>query len=165
MIRLEKVTKQDEYILQNMMQFYLYEFSRYIPSIKLEANGLYAPYPLEKWWSEPNLHPFLIRKDEELAGFALVESSVGEEPNSIIEFFISSKHKGKGYGKAAATKIFHMFPGDWEVTEIENNYPAQAFWRGLIKALTNGKFTERYDDHHRAIQRFHTDDLKGGELC
>lgn len=160
MIILEKVEKQDEYILQNLMQFYIYEFSQYIPTIKMEANGLFAPYPLGEYWINPNLHPFFIKKDDEFIGFALVEKGSEEEPNSIVEFFISSKYKGKGFGKAAATKIFQMFSGHWEVTQIEKNYPAQAFWRGLIKSLTNGNFKERYDDHHRSIQMFHTDSLK-----
>lgn len=162
MIILEKVEKQDEFILQNLMQFYIYEFSQYIPTIKLEANGLFAPYPLEEYWTNPNLHPFFIKKEDEFIGFALVESGSTGEPSSIVEFFIGSKHKGKGYGKAAATKVFHMFPGNWEIIQIEKNYPAQAFWRGLIKNITNDHFTERYDDHHRSIQEFHTDSLTEG---
>ncbi|MDQ0154800.1 GNAT family N-acetyltransferase [Robertmurraya andreesenii] len=159
MINLIKIPKEDEYILHNLMQFYIYEFSQCIPSIKLEENGSFAPFQLEKYWNDPNFHPFFIKSEEEFVGFALVECDFNEGPHSINEFFIMSKFKGRGFGKEAATKIFRMFPGKWMITQIEKNYPAQAFWRSLIYRITNGNMAERYDEHRRSIQEFHTDFL------
>lgn len=160
MITLEKVSKEDQYILHNIMQFYIYEFSQYIPAIKLESHGSFMPFQLEDYWKEPNMHPFFIKLEEELIGFALIESESDISPNTVVEFFIMAKYKGKGYGKEVATQLFHMFPGHWEITQIEKNYPAQAFWRSLTNHITNGNVVERYDEHRRSIQEFHTDSIK-----
>lgn len=157
MIQLERVSKADEFILQNMLQFYFYEFSRYIPSLKLESNGSYAPYPLENYWTSDHFHPFFIKKGGELIGFVLLESESEEGPNCINEFFIMAQFQGQGYGKQAATAIFKEFPGKWMVVEIEKNIPAQCFWRNLIVRLTNGNMKEYHDEQRRVIQSFHTD--------
>lgn len=156
MIKLVKVSKDEANILHNLMQFYIYEFGQFIPTITLENNGAYKPYDLTLFWDSPNHHPFFIKKDDELIGFALVESSADEEPSSILEFFIIRKYAGKGFGKIAAHQIFTMFPRIWEITQIEKNYPAQAFWRSTISKFTGGKYKERTDDSKRLIQEFDT---------
>jgi predicted acetyltransferase len=81
---------------------------------------------------------------------------VDSEPlHTIAEFFIMKKYGGKGIGKTAAKRIFDLFPGKWQVTQIEKNYPAQAFWRSLISEYTNGKYEERYDQRRRSVQEFY----------
>ncbi|WP_430787504.1 GNAT family N-acetyltransferase [Virgibacillus flavescens] len=157
LITLEKISKDDEKVLQNLMQYYIYEFSRYITEIKLEENGAYDPFNLEKYCEEPNFHAYLIKLGEELIGFVLVESEAEECPNTIHEFFIIAKYEGKGFGKEAAHQIFKWFPGKWKLTQIEKNYRAQAFWRSLIFKLTDGNVTERYGENRLSIQEFHTD--------
>ncbi|WHY88284.1 GNAT family N-acetyltransferase [Neobacillus novalis] len=156
MIKLVKVLTEEEDILHNLIQFYIYEFSQYIPTIALESNGSYKPFDLTDYWRSPNLHPFFIKKEDELIGFALIESATDIEPNAILEFFIVRKYAGKGYGKMAAYEIFTLFPGKWFVTQIEKNYPAQAFWRSTISKFTGGKFSERYDENRKSIQEFDT---------
>jgi predicted acetyltransferase len=154
MIELVRVLKDEEQTLHTLMQFYIYEFAQYLPSITLEENGLYKPFDLTPYWSLPNHHPFFIKKDNELIGFALVESATKTEPNTILEFFIIRKYNGKGFGKLAATKLFNMFSGKWHITQIEKNYPAQAFWRNIISTFTNGNYSERYDEKRRSVQEF-----------
>ncbi|MCM3764254.1 GNAT family N-acetyltransferase [Neobacillus niacini] len=134
------------------MQFYIYEFSQYIPSITLEENGAYKPFDLTLFWERPNHHAFFIKKDNELIGFALVESATETEPNAILEFFIVRKYAGNGYGKIAATEIFNMFSGKWHITQIEKNEPAKAFWRRTISQFTGGSYTETTDDHKRTFK-------------
>ncbi|MGG3562987.1 GNAT family N-acetyltransferase [Neobacillus rhizosphaerae] len=154
MIELVRVLKEEEQCLHNLMQFYIYEFAQYLPTITLEENGLYKPFDLTPYWSRPNLHPFFIKKENELIGFALVESASETEPNTILEFFIIRKYNGKGFGKLVATRLFNMFPGKWQITQIEKNYPAQAFWRSTISSFTNGNYSEKYDEKRRSIQEF-----------
>lgn len=156
MITLVKVLKEEEPILQNLIQFYIYEFTQFLPSISLEENGQYKPFQLEHFWTSPNHHPFFIKKDEELIGFALVESATENDPNTMLEFFIVRKYNGKGYGKMAATELFKLFPGKWHITQVERNYPAQAFWRSTISKFTSGNYTERYDEKRKSIQEFDT---------
>ncbi|WP_232700109.1 GNAT family N-acetyltransferase [Brevibacillus daliensis] len=158
-IRLERVSFEEQPILHNIMQYYVYEFSKYVKSIKLNDNGMYEPFNLTMYWESSNHHPFFIKVDDELAGFVLVKSKTYTEPSTIEEFFVMRKFKGKGIGKVAAMKIFDMFTGRWKITQIQKNYPAQAFWRGVISEYTNGKYYEEYDEHRRSVQEFDTNGL------
>jgi predicted acetyltransferase len=157
MLFLERVTSDKEQILHNIMQFYIYEFSRFIPSIKLEDTGAYRPFDLTSYWKQENEHAFFIKLNNELIGFALVECGKNGEPHSINEFFILKKYNGKGYGALAAIKLFNMFPGSWKITQIPNNYPAQAFWRKVINQYTSGNYFEYYDSKRRSIQEFNSE--------
>lgn len=156
MIKLEKVTMDKEEILHNIMQFYIYEFGKYHSWLELEQNGSYKRFNLDKYWTDSNFHAYFINREEELIGFALVQSETATSPNSIDEFFIISKYHRKGSGKMAATQIFNLFQGKWVVSQIEKNYPAQAFWRGLIHEITGDKMEERYENRN-SVQEFHTD--------
>jgi predicted acetyltransferase len=157
MLILEKVRSEQEQILHNIMQFYIYEFSSFIPAIKLEENGAYQPFNLSTYWQHNNEHAFFIKFETELIGFALVECGINGEPHSINEFFVMKKYNGKGYGAVAAMKLFSMFPGQWKITQIPNNYPAQAFWRKVINQYTNGNYYEYYDSKRRSIQEFNSE--------
>lgn len=154
MVILDPVSIEQEQILHNIMQFYIYEFSQYIPAIRLEENGSYKPFNLKNYWENENAHAFFIKVDSELVGFAIVERGVNDDPHSINEFFVMKKFIGKGYGAIAATELFKKFPGNWKITQIHNNYPAQAFWRKVINQYTNGDYTEYYDEKRRSIQEF-----------
>lgn len=156
MVILVKVKQREEEVLHNLIQFYIYEFTRFNKQIQLEMDGKYKPFNLEKYWNEKEYHAFFVKSGEELAGFALVEEGQGDAPSVIEEFLILRKFHGKGLGKIAAQQLFSMFPGKWEVHQIENNYPAQAFWRKTIKEYTSNTFTERYDEYRRSIQEFDT---------
>ncbi|MBA2174869.1 GNAT family N-acetyltransferase [Halobacillus locisalis] len=127
MLILQEVRENEETKLHNLMQFYIYEFSKYLPAIMLENNGSYKPFDLKKYWTTHNYHAYFIMLGDELIGFALVESATISNPNSIQEYFIMAKHKGKGYGKVIAKELFTMFPGEWEITQIESNECAHVF--------------------------------------
>nr|WP_250886871.1 GNAT family N-acetyltransferase [Bacillus sp. SM2101] len=141
------------------MQFYIYEFSKYIPTIILEQNGTYKPFNLEKYWANSNFHAYFIKLEDEFIGFTLVESSTESSPNTIQEFFIMAKYSGNGYGKKIAKKVLTMFPGDWMITQIEKNKRARSFWKGMINEICKGEFRERFEDG-KYIQEFET----GGEF-
>lgn len=152
MINLVRVKQEDELTLHNLIQFYIYEFTVF-QEIRLEENGSYAPFDLKPYWTEPNLHAFIILYERELAGFALIESG---EPNVILEFFVMRKFYRRGFGKMAAIKLFDQFPGKWSITQVEKNEPARNFWRKVIGEYTGGNYIERIDDQNRSIQEFHT---------
>lgn len=152
MIELVRVKQEDEGILQNLIQFYIYEFTVF-QDIKLEQSGFFAPFDLKPYWTEADLHAFFIMHEGELAGFAMVESG---DPNVILEFFIMRKFYRRGFGKAAAEKLFGLFPGNWSVTQVEKNEPARNFWRKVIGDYTGGNYIEMFDDHNRSIQEFNS---------
>lgn len=160
-MELSKATLAEKPIIHNLSQLYLYEFSKYMPTIKLDGqSGLYDGLPdLDDYWDQPNREPFILRVDGELAGFVLVITGTRDEPNQIGEFFVMDKFGGKGIGKCVAKRIFDMFSGNWLIHEMWNNYKAQAFWRSVVNSYTNGKYEEYYDEHRRPFQKFNTDVL------
>jgi predicted acetyltransferase len=161
-IQIQSVSREEKPVLENLMEFYAYEFSQFIETIEVKENGRYGFEGLDHYWTDPNRHPFFIRVSGKLAGVVLVRV-IGEDSerlHSIAEFFVMKKYGGKGIGKTAAKRIFDMFPGRWQVTQIEKNYPAQAFWRSLISEYTNGQYEERYDEHRKSVQEFENSNVE-----
>lgn len=141
-------------ILSNLLQFYIYDFSEFI-DVHVEENGKYNNYPLNDYWAKDNHFPYLIKINGYYAGFALVKRITTETNSyySISEFFIMKKYRRTGLGTSVAKNIFGLHKGKWEVFQMGKNKPAQLFWRNVIKEYTNGNFTERTEEG-RLIQEF-----------
>ncbi|MNN99110.1 hypothetical protein D3C81_2186730 [compost metagenome] len=68
---------------------------------------------------------------------------------------ILQKYRRNGIGTAAATKTLDLFKANWKLAQMENNKPAIAFWRKVLKEYTKDNYTERYlSDLHKYIQEF-----------
>jgi predicted acetyltransferase len=106
-------------------------------------------------------HPFLLRVDGRLAGFAIVDSgsrlSGDQGVFDMAEFFVARTARRRGVGAAAARALFDHFGGRWEVRQTAENLPALAFWRAVIADYTGGTFTESFietDIWHGPVQSF-----------
>ena len=143
-------------VIQNLMQFYIYDFSEYL-KYDVEENGFFSPYPnLDEYWEkDTNKFPYLIKESDKYVGFVLVKIMNSNARNyfSIAEFFILKKYRLKGIGKAVAFGIFNLHKGGWEVFQKESNKPAQIFWNKVISSYTKGQFKEYTADGKR-IQSF-----------
>ncbi len=98
-----------------------------------------------------------MRVAGKLAGFALVELSTRENGSPytfMAEFFIMKKYRGQGIGQLVAFHLFDFYSGEWQVSEIAHNYPAQAFWRKIIGRYTDGQFEEEVIEDGDVLQRF-----------
>jgi predicted acetyltransferase len=132
---------EDKAALTNMMQLYTHDFSELWAGGsrgELGANGLFAAYPLDAWWREPDHIPLLVKVGGFLAGFALLDtmSHTGQPlDRNMAEFFIVRKHRRSGVGAAAARDIFGRYPGRWEAAVTRANHGALAFWRAAIGPL------------------------------
>lgn len=157
-IKLEKATINQKSILRNLLELYNYDFTEFDPD-DVDEHGTYGYKYLDHYWTEDGRYPFLVKVNGNLAGFVLVRkigtSSLNYGIYSIAEFFVMKKYRKAGVGKKVANLVFDMFEGDWKVGEIENNAPAQRFWRKVISEYTMGKFEEvREADWDGPIQRF-----------
>lgn len=141
-------------ILHNLMQFYLYEFSQYVSGITLEQDGRFEPFKLDGYWIEEHLTPLFIKADNQLAGFVLLEAMPDSSPNAINEFFVLKPFARKGIGRKAAFKVFKRWRGNWMVALVEENKPAQAFWKKIIHEYTSGENDEIQNHEKRTIQTF-----------
>jgi len=144
-MQLIRALEEDHEAIQNLGRFYVYDMSKscgFLKGWKTPDNGLYECRDLSRYFEEPSRHPFLIKIDGELAGFALI-SKVGSLPEvdwSMGEFFIVSKFQGKGIGCRIAVTLFDQFPGTWEVMQIPENTPAVAFWEKVVDRYCEGDF-------------------------
>jgi predicted acetyltransferase len=150
MVALDPATRDQEGVLANLMQLYIYDWSELTP-LDVGEQGRFADYPLAAYWQEAWRHPFLLRVDGKLAGFALVAGrsrlTGAEGVFDVAEFFVMRRYRGKGVGQAAARALFDRFPGPWEVRQRDENAPATAFWRKAIDRYTGGQYQEvRWND-------------------
>ena len=147
-LRMELVPKERKQIISRLMQFYLYDFTRYL-EIDVDQEGVYPAYPgLDAYWSSgDNKLAYLFKVDGHIAGFALVDRLLRSTEGQfyMCEFFVMQKYRRSGVGTWAAHKLFDMYPGDWKVSQVRANTPARNFWHKVIGEYTNGAFQERFN--------------------
>jgi predicted acetyltransferase len=150
MVSLEPATRAERPALESLFQLYAYDWSE-LGRIQIGADGHFAVASLEPYWRDDHRHPFLIRVDGKLAGFALV---VGQSRLSgaigvfdMAEFFVMRMYRRKGVGQAAAAAAFGRFSGPWEIRQRDENVAATAFWRRAIAHYTGGRYTETHWDN------------------
>lgn len=164
-ITLEEVSIQQKSVLRNLLELYAYDFTEFIPD-DVDCHGLYGYRYLDHYWTETGRHPFVTYIDGKIAGFVLVRcyytSDLKDYVNSIAEFFVMRKYRKQGIGREVAFRMFNLFPGVWEVAEIEENKPAQVFWQKIIHDYTQGDFEEIHkEEWHGPIQRFSSAGVSG----
>jgi predicted acetyltransferase len=163
-------TADDFVVVSNLFQLYAYDMSDFM-DFDVGRTGRYGlPQSLWNYWGGAagtgeirwpagwRGHPFLVRADDALAGFALVKQ-LSDAAIDMGEFFIMRKYRRRGLGAHVACKMFDRFPGTWDVRELVPNIAAQAFWRKTISDYTNGQFEEgrKYFEAYRGefvFQRF-----------
>jgi predicted acetyltransferase len=161
-VSLDPAGPGDVPILRRLMQLYLYEIGS-TDGWDIGPDGLYGSAErIERFWTEPGRHAFLVRVDGVLAGFALVRDEAwvaGAGTREVSEFFVLRRYRRRGVGEHVARRLFDRFPGRWEVVQLASNVEAQAFWRAVIGRYTGGAFEdgERRTEHGtRRVQHFTT---------
>jgi predicted acetyltransferase len=151
-IDLTIATPAERVVIENMMQFYVHDFSEFWwdrpDAGELEADGRFGAYPLAPYWSEPGHAPLLVRVAGRLAGFVLVngEGHSGRPVDrNVAEFFIARKYRRGGHGTAAAHGLFDLWPGQWEAAVARRNVGALAFWRRAIASHPRAAQIEEQD--------------------
>ena len=129
--------------IQNMARFYVYDRTRYM-GWECPETGLYECIDFKHYFEDSDQHAFLVRVENELAGFVLLDKMTLLEPVdwNMGEFFILAKFQSSGVGSAVAREIFTRFPGKWSVAAMPENVGAVNFWRRVINEVSNGQFTE-----------------------
>jgi len=132
-------------VLQNLAQLYCYDFSEVL-EMHVGESGRFSDFDLAPYWLDDSQHPFLLRVEDKLAGFALVAERSKVTGKSgvfdMTEFFVLRRFRRRGVGRAAAFAAFDRFTGVWEVRQREENPDATAFWRRAIGEYTRGHYKE-----------------------
>ncbi len=138
-------TLGDKTLVRHLLELYVYDFSMFTDE-DVDEHGLFGYRFLDHYWTDPDRHPFLFRYDDRIAGFAFVRSG---PLHDMAEFFVLRKYRRHGVGLHAARTLFAMFPGEWQLRQLEANVAATAFWRIAIPV----SFTEDSNDKG-PVQRF-----------
>ncbi|MGO9873352.1 MAG: GNAT family N-acetyltransferase [Acidimicrobiia bacterium] len=145
-VEIAAATVGDKIAIRHLLELYVYDFSDFT-DWDVDEHGLFGYRYLDHYWTEPDRHPFMIRVNGRIAGFAFVRSG---RPHDMAEFFVLRKYRGRGVGVQAARSLFANFPGDWQVRQLAANAPATAFWRVAIPV----PFRENTDEKG-SVQHFH----------
>ncbi len=143
----------DEPVIRNLVQFYAYDFAHAV-GWDIPETGRFADAIIDGSFDGAGRHPFLIRVDGRLGGFAIVDlySHLGDrltdpgDVRDVAEFFVVRNYRRRGVGETAAHALFDRFGGRWEVRQSAKNEGARAFWRKVIDRYTGGHFDESFHD-------------------
>lgn len=108
------------------------------------------PDMLARWFGDDSSYPLVILKNDKPVGFAVVSKPAplqrGQIDFRMAEFFVVASQRRLGVGREAVQLIFKRFAGRWEVTEIQSNKNAIAFWRAVVRECSAGHYRERLEN-------------------
>jgi predicted acetyltransferase len=132
-------------------------YGEYLADLSADTTGVYPSLTvtgqgvaeiIQGWFHDDRCTAFVILREREPVGFAVVQRSLSgsDDPKRhfrLSEFFIRKPFRNKGVGRGAAMLIFARYAGDWTVPEQSRNPAAIRFWRRVVSEFTNGKFREK----------------------
>jgi predicted acetyltransferase len=159
-----EISEQERPVLERLAQLYMYDFTEHAHG-DVDDDGRFSYIDFDEFFGKPVYHPFLIRVDGKLAGFALVcRSEALRDAEEAVwwmeEFFVMRKYRNRGVGERVAAQLFEKLGGTWEVGQVPTNVGAQAFWRKVVGRYTAGDYEEfELSDErwHGPVQYFHAD--------
>ncbi|WCM49168.1 GNAT family N-acetyltransferase [Pseudomonas sp. WJP1] len=141
-IELHAARRDELQTIENLMQFYTYDFSEWLP-LTLGEHGFYSLAPLSDYWRKPATQAFLIRVDGELAGFVTVDDEihVPDARYNIGYLFVTRRFRGQGVARFVVSTLLNRHPGRWQIFHVEANQPARLFWAAVIPEVTQDRFS------------------------
>jgi predicted acetyltransferase len=143
-VSVRPATEDDRPVVVALAQLYMHDLSA-VEDWELDETGRFGVRCLTGCWPEPGevtdvaRHPFLIRADDRIAGFAVVDGVsrvTGDRTvTDMAEFFVVRRWRRHGVGRTAAHQLVAAFPGRWEIRPFPGYPPAAAFWRRVSAEL------------------------------
>ena len=164
-VEILQVKEKDRIVVENLARLYTYDISEFARAVsdgyKCSEEGLFEG-GCGGYFESLTCQIFLVRVDNELAGFAIIEllDQGCSIDYTVSEFFILRAFRGKGIGKYVAHALFNRFKGNWDVMVWIGNSPAVAFWGNVIEDYTSGNWSstretpQRYSGWEMIVHRF-----------
>ena len=145
---------EEKQVIFNLIQHYLDELSRFPdeePDYK-DADGVYQYRYLDAYWTEKERFPYLMRCEENIAGFALVRVKVEDGGLwEIAEFYVLPEFRQRGLAMASVTEIFKRHPGEWKIMFNKHNQPGRALWQKVAERFSKGDILTESDASHEYL--------------
>lgn len=141
-IELHEAQRDELECIENMMQFYTYDLSEWLP-LKFGEHGFFSIQPEADYWRKQSTRPFLIKAEGELAGFVTIDNQAHFEDTqyNIGYLFVSRRYRGRGIAAFVVSELLRTLPGQWQILHLDANQPARSFWARTIPLITQGEFT------------------------
>jgi predicted acetyltransferase len=142
-VRVRVADGTERRLIENLIEFYIYEFMQLEPPFptRFDDRDCYPAFSdLDRYWRIEGFRPLLIRAEERLAGFALINthSRRGEKVEfNMAEFFIAREHRGRGVATEAVRLVMAQYAGRWEIAAAEHNMAAKMFWSRTLAETPN----------------------------
>lgn len=155
-ITIKEVEVKQKEILERLLQLYLHNVSLNF-SMEFDSNtGMYGYDDISKYFENDDNKAFLILKENEIAGFMLVD--IIDNKKIIQEMFVLNNYKRKGIGKTAVSLVFEKYKGDWEIKSLPCSENAEKFWISAVKEYTKDNFNLEYiGKFNRAVLTFNNE--------
>jgi predicted acetyltransferase len=142
-VQISLATVAERAPLFRMLELYQHDLSD-IWDQDVDAAGEFG-YGLDRYWNEAGNWPYLFRVNDHLAGFALVDTRVKIPDGDfwMDQFFVMKKYRGRGIGAQAASAVFDLHAGRWQVGQMPENHAARTFRRNTIGAYSRAEIDER----------------------
>lgn len=129
-IQIHPATIEDYTIIQNLARFYVYDRTPYM-GWECAENGMFECIDFKHYLIDPDKKSFLIKRNEELVGFVLIDQEQLLLDNRVDwnmgEFFVLAKFQNKGIGSKIIQRIFELFLGKWSIAVMPENKKALSF--------------------------------------
>ena len=162
-IILEKVQDNKREILYRLLEYSLYDGSNYIDNV-MENDGVFPYKYFDDYFTDDTRESYFIKYDKKLVGFVMINKHLKVLPKDkdnycISEFLIIPRYRRMHIGKEAATMIFNLHKGNWEVQPMENNKIAYKFWGNTINSYTNGNYELKHFDDMEDVFVFSNNEI------
>ena len=135
---IKEATIEEKLIIHNLIQPYMDELSKFpddSPDYKDEDDIYHYPY-LDDYWLEDTRYPYLLFRDNKIAGFALV--SYYDSYWRMAEIFVLPEFRQNRVAFDCSSEIFREHPGIWKISFNKRNFPSQSLWQKLADNLSKG---------------------------
>lgn len=120
---LEKVEKDKENILKNLLEYYLYDFNVFYED-DLNENGRFEFVETSNYILKDNYEAFFIKVNNNYAGFILINNKTqfAKQPATRIEeFWIMPKYRKGLFAFRVLQYVFSMYGGEKEFLILMEN--------------------------------------------
>lgn len=141
-LAIQLVTTGEKQVLDNLLQLYLHETSRFRPA-DVNEDGRFDTAAITANIETPAVDAYLIRIKGKLAGFAVVQPRFQNNAivaRSLTDLFILESYRGFGIAEEIARMIFDQHPGLWHIEVTQENEEATKFWNKVIYRYTGDNF-------------------------
>mgnify|MGYP001809841704 CR=1 FL=1 len=157
-VKLVLVNEKEINILESLLQLYLHDISYYFPVDFNSENGKYDYDEIKKYFDETDNHAYFVKKDDNIAGFILVDKN--DDTYTLQEMFILNNYKGKGLGEESVRNILDQNKGKWIIKSLPCSPSAERFWIKTVNNYTSGNYEiNRVGKYNRAVFTFNNSEI------